>query len=177
MSAIVNKEVLDSIDSELIYDAWSGDLLWKNKGNKVAGCLDKTTGYIRVGIGGQLLSAAKVAWYLWNKAWPLHFIDHINGNRADNRIINLRTVTPRMNAQNRVEHRAGHLQGIAFQKRSGKYISRIHINGERKYLGQYNTPEEAHNAYLNALEVYNKETDITTLYKNMILSNAWEMNN
>jgi hypothetical protein len=80
-------------------------------------------------------------------------IDHINGNRSDNRIENLRVVTGMQNANNQQTRLAGArkaMLGASFHKPSGKWISRVKINGKDKYLGLFDTPDEANQAYLAA---------------------------
>lgn len=77
-------------------------------------------------------------------------IDHINGNRIDNRFENLRLVTDRENSQNMKVHRQGKLVGCYFDKCKGKYIAYIKIGKKYIHLGLYNTEEEAHNIYVSA---------------------------
>lgn len=79
-------------------------------------------------------------------------IDHINGNGLDNRIANLRVVTKRQNAQNRREHRNGHLYGTAYEKRRKKWQAAALIKGKRTFLGYFETEEAAHMAYRQALQ-------------------------
>jgi hypothetical protein len=74
-------------------------------------------------------------------------IDHINGDRIDNRIENLRVVSHRQNNQNKGIHRKGHLVGAGFYKRYGKYRARIRINSKLIFLGYFKTEQEAHEAY------------------------------
>ena len=74
-------------------------------------------------------------------------IDHINGNRIDNRFENLRLVTQRENQQNKKDHRDGKLCGSSLDRRSGKYRARIRINSNDIHLGRYNTEQQAHEAY------------------------------
>lgn len=77
-------------------------------------------------------------------------IDHINGNKTDNRFENLRLVTNRENNQNMKVHRKGKLVGCSFHKRAGKYRAHIKIDNKRVHLGLYTTEEEAHNIYVSA---------------------------
>lgn len=84
-------------------------------------------------------------------------VDHINGNKIDNRLCNIRMVTVRQNAQNRKEHRNGRLVGINHIKKDNAWSSRILINGKRVFLGYYKTQIEAHNAYMQAVEKLEKE--------------------
>ena len=74
-------------------------------------------------------------------------IDHINGNRIDNRFENLRLVTNRENQQNRKDHRDGQLCGCSLDRRSGKYRAAIQIGYKRIHLGCYDTEQQANEAY------------------------------
>lgn len=74
-------------------------------------------------------------------------IDHINGNKIDNRLENLRLVTHRINQQNRKEHRNGNLCGSWLQKKTNKYKALIQIGNNKIHLGYFDTAEEAHEVY------------------------------
>ena len=74
-------------------------------------------------------------------------IDHINGNKIDNRIENLRLVTRRQNQQNRKTHRAGRLVGAIYRKGYNDWRSQIVIDKNKIHLGCYKTEQEAHKAY------------------------------
>ncbi len=112
----------------------------------------KNIGYIRLGltvnkktynIGGH-----QFAWY-WVYKECVEQIDHINGIRDDNRILNLRSVTNQQNQWNRKT-----AKGYYFFKRDNKWLSRIKLNNKLIFLGTYNTEQEARNAYLQAKEKY-----------------------
>lgn len=79
-------------------------------------------------------------------------VDHVNGKRNDNRIMNLRSVTHRENGQNRIEHRNGRLVGACFVKSKNKWKSQIEINGKAKHLGYYISELEAHKSYVNVMQ-------------------------
>ena len=74
-------------------------------------------------------------------------IDHINGNKIDSRIENLRLVTTRQNQQNQKNHRAGRLPGASYYKERNYWQSQIAIDKTRIGLGYYETEQEAHEAY------------------------------
>lgn len=143
----------------LTYDPSTGHFTWANPNKyrpeykgQLAGTLHKY-GYVHISVDGKVYKAHRLAWLYIHGAWPLHHIDHINGQRADNRITNLRDVTMSQNAENRKQAREGHacgFLGVVWRARNKKYEARISIEKRYKYLGLYATAEEAHAAYLAA---------------------------
>ena len=115
----------------------------------IANRKNHSRGYCHVRFNGGMVMYHNIIWILsTGKDIPQGLeIDHINGNKIDNRIENLRLVTRRVNCQNMEKHRDGKLVGYAFNKREKKYYSRIQINSKRIYLGLYKTKQEAHKAY------------------------------
>ena len=108
--------------------------------------------YNQIMIGGIGYKAHRLAWLYMTDKMPDDMIDHINGDRTDNRFCNLREATRRQNQQNQTKPQKGNKSGylgVASHK-SGKYEAKISINGKIKYLGLFVTPEEAHQVYLNA---------------------------
>jgi len=108
-----------------------------------------TGGYCQVRFNVRMVLYHVIVWILsTGKDIPQGMeIDHINGNKIDNRIENLRLVTARQNQQNQKKHREGQLVGCYFDKSNGKYQARIKISGKTIYLGRYKTEQEAHKAY------------------------------
>ena len=80
-------------------------------------------------------------------------IDHIDGDGLNNQRSNLRIVTHRKNQQNTHNHRNGRLAGAHYFKPDKTWRARIWIDGKLKVLGYFKTEQDAHAAYLNALEV------------------------
>lgn len=91
----------------------------------------------------------RFAWYYINKEIP-NEIDHINRIRDDNRIINLRNVTPQENKWNQ------NRKGYHWKKSHNKYEVRIKLNSKHIWIGLFNTEIEAREAYLKAKEQYHK---------------------
>ena len=110
-----------------------------------------STGYVRIAIFGKRYQAHQLAWLHHYGEWPGE-LDHINGNKADNRIANLRKALRDESLQNQRKahgnNKAGIL-GVSLTKR-GRFVVMIQSSGERKYLGSYATAEEAEAAYLKA---------------------------
>lgn len=79
-------------------------------------------------------------------------VDHIDGNKHNNRAENLRWTTQRGNCQNMEIHRNGRLQGATFNKGKNKWESQITINGKNKHLGSFKAELQAHLKYKEYLE-------------------------
>lgn len=148
----------ERVRDTLNYDPETGALSWKIRmgsramPGKPITCLD-SHGYIVLRLDRRLYRAHRIAWLHATGAHPEHDIDHINGQRSDNRLSNLRDVPRSINLQNSnatvTKARAG-LCGAVFDRRSGKYLPSIVANGKRVLLGTHKTPESAHLAYMAA---------------------------
>lgn len=89
------------------------------------------------------------AWYYIYNEVPI-MIDHINMNKLDNRLCNLRLTTQQKNQFNR------NVNGYEVINRikCTKYLAIINLNKKKIKIGYYTTPEDAHDAYLNAKKIY-----------------------
>lgn len=96
----------------------------------------------------------RLAWYLYYGDLPINSIDHIDGNKSNNRIDNLRDVTNQQNHWNRTT-----AKGYYLHKSVNKFCATITINKKNKHLGCFNTEQDAHNAYLKAKETYHVIND------------------
>ncbi len=87
------------------------------------------------------------------------YVDHINGNRIDNRRANLRTCTNAENVRNqkRSSKNTTGFKGVMFHKGSGKWYARIKFKGKGKYLGRYSSPELAYEVYCLAADMLHGE--------------------
>lgn len=130
------------IEDQLSYDPITGIFTWKINKRKVkagdrAGCVDSGR-YRYIKINYQKIAEHRLAVYLMTGEWPIDEVDHINHDGLDNRWCNLRECTKAQNQVNRRPRcKAGHI-GV-FEIR-GKYRA---TGYKSKYLGQYETPEEA----------------------------------
>ena len=108
-------------------------------------------GYRRIQVDGRTYYAHRLAW-LHVYGYLPHEIDHINGDRSDNRICNLREASRVLNIANKkVRTVYGH-KGVARSKRKGEpaWAAYIRVDGKSKRLGTFNTIEEAATAYRKA---------------------------
>jgi hypothetical protein len=91
----------------------------------------------------------RLAWFLHYGLTPQKTIDHIDGNKKNNRIENLRDVSHQENQFNLTK-----AKGYSWDPINKKFAARIKLNNRNKFLGRFNTEEEARNAYLKAKEKY-----------------------
>ncbi len=136
----------------LSYDPETGIMKWKvNKGAVRAGQIagNATRGYLQLTVDQHSTFLHRFIWlYVYGK-WPDGNIDHIDGNRLNNRIFNLRDVSQAMNIQNERKPRKNNKSGFLGVKASrGLWKAEISINGKTKFIGRFKTPEEAHFAYI-----------------------------
>lgn len=110
-------------------------------------------GYIRITLEGKRYLAHRLAWLYYYGKWPKGQIHHVNHDKTDNRITNLRDVTNRENCSNKRIHGDGHLVGTTFKTNIQKWVAQIYSKGRHTYLGLFDTQLEAHEAYLKAVEV------------------------
>jgi hypothetical protein len=143
-------------------DAEAGILYWTENcpgsahRGKRAGHVEKPgDGYVRVYSRGVRYQAHRLIWVLVHGSHPKYFIDHINGNKSDNRISNLRDVPHSVNCQNRRLQRSGQLVGTSPIKGSSRWIAhapQVFLNRKstmQKYLGVYPSMDGAHQAVVD----------------------------
>ena len=111
-------------------------------------------GYWRLSVDGRGYLAHRLAWLYMTGEWPKLQIDHINGDRADNRWSNLRLASNGQNKANsrRARNNTSGYKGVQYNARLGRWYSSVTARGHRTYLGCFSTPQEAHRAYLAMAE-------------------------
>lgn len=150
----------EAFEALLKYDAETGVLTWKAKPYRgivvgsEAGSI-RTFGYRRIRIFGREHCAHRIAWLLHFGEWPRQHLDHINGKRADNRIANLRLADFTLNGENQrrpqKNNRSGFLGVVADGSDNHRpWKAVIKVAGRSKSIGHFDTPEEAHDAYIKA---------------------------
>lgn len=152
------KQIAD-LKAALNYDPDTGVLTWKTAlKNQIRPGLPADSsngdGYLRVCFNGKKLYAHRAAWAIHYGVWPDGLIDHIDGDKSNNRIRNLRVVNRRENAQNRTRasrHSKTGLLGVRSPSgRSRRFEAVIRFDGKQRSLGYFATAQEAHEAYLSA---------------------------
>lgn len=152
------REVLD-------YNPDTGVFTWVNgnsrnvKSGDIAGYKNQQ-GYIRIRVGAKLLPAHRLAWiYVYGEDIDGYEIDHINGDKSDNRICNLRISSHQQNMFNmkkKSTNKSG-VKGVHFDKRCNKWRAQTSINKKRVHLGLFNTIESAEEAIREFMVANHKE--------------------
>lgn len=145
-----------ALRAKLHYDPETGVFTWAapGPGRRVGRRLyPHANGYVMVFHEGRLARAHRLAFlYMTGELPPEGMeVDHINGDKADNRWTNLRAVSRKANRQNHRRARADSTTGFLGVSPSGsRFTAQIGHAGANRYLGTFDTPEEAHQAYVAA---------------------------
>lgn len=153
---------IEQLRERFSYDSETGCIRWKAVVRKhafvgrVVSSLD-VAGYIQVNFGGGVvLKGHRIAWAMHYGAWPDGHIDHINGNRSDNRIANLRCVDNKTNCENKrpgsTKNKTGFI-GVSEKPKNSpgkRFVAYINTDKKRTHLGAFSTAEEAYAVYLEA---------------------------
>lgn len=125
------------------YDPESGILYWRSRDRNLSGLAAggsaSPDGYVRVRVRGRLQLAHRVILAMHNGAWPDGQVDHINGNRSDNRLCNLRAVPRSENLKNKARYssnRSG-VSGVHWHRQHGKWCAAVQDGGRRHHLGLF----------------------------------------
>lgn len=113
-------------------------------------------GYLAIKIAGRVYGAHRLAFLYMLGRYPVGVVDHANRIRHDNAWHNLRECSQSENLANAVPHSqsGAPYKGISFDKRRGKWVASISAHKKRKHLGQFDTPEAAHDAYRAAAQAH-----------------------
>lgn len=112
-------------------------------------------GYVHGAINEKKYLKHRIVWFMHYGEWPNGGLDHINGDKTDNRIANLREATPSQNQYNRPS--LGKLRGAHYRKSDGMWQSSIRVENKRIYLGIFACADDAHKAYCEAQTKYHAE--------------------
>lgn len=134
-----------------IFEYVDGDLIWKVKkgrarvGDKVNGL--SLNGYKRVGIDGKVYLVHRIIYAMFNNDFPER-IDHIDNNRSNNRIDNLRPSTARENGWNAListSNKSG-VKGVSWHKKSSKWQAHLRTMLGNEYVGLFTSLDDAKTA-------------------------------
>lgn len=158
MMEIINCEQVHRL---FVVDEVAGRFFWKIPPRthprllgKEAGSIKKTHSgklYWMIKIGGTIFNRSRLMYLHIHGRFPYPCVDHVNGNSLDDRPDNLREATITENAWNH-KFRARRIDlpmGVRLIQSSGRYQARISCNKKQIHIGAYDTPEEAHAAYVS----------------------------
>jgi hypothetical protein len=137
------------LKERLNYNHVTGEFIWINSksngtrnGSVAGGMAGK--GYRRIMIDGFNYKEHRLAWLYFHGSLP-SMLDHINGNRSDNRIKNLRIVSPIENQRNMKAYstNTSGIVGVRFDKRMKKWHARINVKSKSIHLGVFSNKEDA----------------------------------
>lgn len=147
---------IEAVRELLDYDPESGILTWRQRDGvysnafnaRFAGTAafrENGRGYLAGTILGKKVRAHRVAWAHYYGAWPTWHIDHIDGDRHNNAILNLREVSVAENNRNRgvTEKNSSGYLGVTWHKKYDRWQARIRVGGKEKFLGLFDDIERA----------------------------------
>ena len=150
---ILDDKTANCVRRNISYDKKTG-VLANTKTGTVYG-KNKWSRYVKVCVNGKTVLAHRAAWLLHYGVWPDGLIDHINGDRLDNRIANLRVVNYVGNARNSrlpYSNKSGRI-GVCWVDRDNVWKASATLLGTGVHLGNYKTFEEACAARLGAEKI------------------------
>jgi len=129
--------------SQLHYDPETGVFTWKVAGKKSviggrAGAV-RPHGYEMIGLDYQRYYSHRLAWLYITGKWPKAQVDHVNGDRSDNRFVNLRLASHSENQRNRgrqANNRSG-APGVHWANREQRWVAKIKLNGKTRQIGAF----------------------------------------
>lgn len=119
---------------------------------------DNGNGYRKIAIDGRRYYMHRLAWFYMTGKWPIE-IDHKNGDRSYNSWSNIRDVSSKINHQNRrkaASNSKSGILGVSWDSERLKWTARIKVEGRYKYLGRFESKEQAMDAYLSAKRKYHE---------------------
>lgn len=117
---------------------------------KPAGSVN-SDGYMKLCVDYEYYSVHRLVWLAELGELPKKSIDHINGNKIDNRFSNLRETDDSENSLNRFRSNKNKFGGLplgVFPSRKGKFVAKLTVSGKCHNLGLFDSPTDAYDAYL-----------------------------
>lgn len=156
LTAVRLRTVLD-------YDLDTGLFKWRisTSNRALAGSVagrSNGNGYRRIMIDHGTYYAHRLAWFYVYGEWPVDELDHADGNRSNNRILNLRPATHAENGQNQ-PLRCSNSSGkhcVSWHKHAFKWCAYIWVSGKKKHLGLFESIDDASAAYLKAKAMHHQ---------------------
>jgi len=142
---------VSEISTHLEYDSETGSFRWKasGRGRKQGWFFGSPShGYMAIYVCGKKYGAHQLAWAITYGSFSQRDIDHVNHNKTDNRICNLREVTRKVNRRNssRSANNTSGFTGIHWAKKEKRWIAQIRVDGKKLHVGCFKHLEDAVNA-------------------------------
>ena len=153
----MNTVSLDFVLEHLEYVRSTGLLLQKKPRSKISvGSIAGSVtpyGYRYIQLAGKKYAAHRLVWLIEHGSFPKLFIDHIDGNKLNNKIENLREATSKQNNENKgvPKNSKTGVRGVSYNRKLKKYVAQIQHNGVGHYLGIHDTLDGAREAYLQGV--------------------------
>jgi hypothetical protein len=164
--------MLTQKEAQECFDYKDGILYWKFRAaNRIkvgspAGSIDPSTGYHKTYVYGKFYKTHRVI-FLYHHGYLPEFVDHIDGDKINNKIDNLRPTTKSQNAMNqkvRADNKSG-TKGVRWHKRDKKWLVQLTVNSKTHSFGYF---EEKELAELVAIEATNKLHKEFSAYKGVL---------
>lgn len=163
---MAEKQKKSSLSAEMLravirYSPDSGEFIWltppgkRLKPGDIA-CSRNGAGYIQIGLCGFRYYGHRLAYLYMMGSWPPVEIDHINGDRSDNRWANLRSVDRASNAKNVRRHKDNKsgVKGVSWSAERHLWVAQICIRGCQTHLGRFGLKQDAETAYRKAADIH-----------------------
>jgi len=141
----------------LHYDRATGVFTWRVRASSRAAAGDRAgfsreDGYRLIGIDGRIYLEHRLAWLYVTGEWPVNDVDHRDRDPSNNKWRNLRAATHSQNHFNRAKpaNNTSGYKGVVWHKKCQMWQAQIKREGRNHYLGQFRSPEAAHQAYVAA---------------------------
>lgn len=141
---------ISDLRSRIMVNSDTGEIFWVSTGRPAGS--RRPDGYIRLNVSGATVMAHRAIWAWVNGAWPRLFLDHIDGNRQNNSISNLREVTEAESQKNLGVYKTNKsgFPGVYWSKANSRWMATVQINRRRVYVGCFVSAHEAFEARLKA---------------------------
>lgn len=153
----------EDLHSMFMYDHITGNLYWKvsltnrvKVGDEVGSF---SAGYLTTSIFGVRFQVHRLVWMMFNGVIPDDlFIDHIDGDGVNNRLLNLRLATYTENNRNSAS-RGGKskYKGVYWFKRDSKWQAQLQVGDKKQHIGYFDNEEDAAEAYKRAASEIHKD--------------------
>jgi hypothetical protein len=155
---------LAKLNDLLDYDPETGLFTWKKTSSNraVAGSIAGTlhrSGYPMIKINGKRYRSHRLAYKMFYGSDPVDQVDHIDCDKSNNKIANLRDATRSQNQKNRgaQKNNTSGFKGVSYLSKRKRWLAQIWYNHKKIYLGSYKTKEDAASAYEKAAKEHHGE--------------------